>query len=119
MTQELKQKDEKINELSELLEKKEKELIITVNELEDLKKKNDCTNEVFQNLQNQFSKIKDALNVTNKTQAIHQKEKNEIAEKLMESIKLIMEEKSARQTLEALAIEKEKAFHEKVEQIKV
>lgn len=116
---EIEEKDQKIRELNDVINKCKTEIKMKENDSENLRKKNFWISEMLKNLQNHVSKMENALSATNKSSERQQKEKNEIAEKLLQSIKLIMEEKSARQTIEQMAVEKEKNFQEQIDQIKV
>lgn len=119
MSEEIRAKDKKITEMNDLLDKFRNEVATKDNELEGLKMKNLSIADTMKNLQNHVEKMESALSANSRGTERHQREKNEITEKLLQSIKIIMEEKSARQSAELLAAEKEKNYKEKLEHLKV
>ncbi|KAK6632180.1 hypothetical protein RUM44_007210 [Polyplax serrata] len=118
MSEEIRAKDKKITEMNDLLDKFRNEVATKDNELEGLKMKNLSIADTMKNLQNHVEKMESALSANSRGTERHQREKNEITEKLLQSIKIIMEEKSARQSAELLAAEKEKNYKEKLEHLK-
>ena len=119
LTGDLEERDRKILELNDLLNKFKMDKKMRENEIDNVKKKNECLNEMLKNLQSKLVQMENALEANGKNWQKQEEEKNEMAEKLLQSIKIIMEEKSARQSIELMAVEKEKNYKEELMQLRV
>lgn len=109
---------EEVKRMSKTSVEKDKRIKALTENLKSLEKSKGGAEEV-EIIRGQMSEMQKEITEAKRKMGMRQKERDEMADKLLKSVKLIMEERSARQAAEMVVAEKEKNLKEKLEDAKV